>query len=292
MLCRSIIPILFSVAANGRKDFLADAQGKLLEKAEVEDCSRSDNNQQSTSLTNADLVIEQRPKTAESESTAMAPDAPAADELLLYVRTFGGTVEAVELPSFATVADLRRALLAGQNTRGVLSFKGAEMVDRDALLSDLGVGPEAVVDVGPRTVVRVSILDKGYFSSESWCRWSKEKFDIPVDDFDDFVSALRLKILEKIQNASAGLDADLVSLLRKDELWLVPVDPQTGQQYTRDGLLRLESSWNVAIPKNRMGGIDWYTIYRTLSGESINVPGMSVGEPNVFFRIWKSVDTM
>lgn len=256
--------------------------------AKAQDSACSEGNKETTcsSKMKSDPVFEQQPTEESSELTAMAPDTPAAKGLPLYVRwTFEGSVEEIELSPSATVADLMMASMAGQHASGVLSFQGAEMVDRDALLCDLGVCPETVVDFGPRTVVRVSILNMGYFTRASW--WSQEMFDIPADDFDGFIAALRSKILEKVRIDSAGYDEERIppeflSSLEERHLELVPYDSTPLEGPPRSGkhtCLPLQSTWRLEIPALCD---NWKLIGDMYRGCCIEV----------FFQVWKSADSM
>lgn len=72
----------------------------------------------------------------------------ARDGLTLHLRTDTGATHAVEVDAGASVGDLERAAAAHLHGRGLM-FAGAPL-DRAALLADLGVGNEAVVDIAVR----------------------------------------------------------------------------------------------------------------------------------------------
>lgn len=83
----------------------------------------------------------------------------------MFVRRDGGACESVEVPSTATVGDLREKA----NARGsVMSFGGEELMNDDAPLADVGVSAEAVVSLRtlpPAPTIRIQ-LTRNWVSEE------------------------------------------------------------------------------------------------------------------------------
>ncbi len=85
----------------------------------------------------------------------------AAGEMQVFVKRDGRDPKCVEVQSDATVGDLR---VAANATRRVMSFGGVELWEDDSTLADIGVGAEAVVDIGPPTItltVTVKVFQEG-----------------------------------------------------------------------------------------------------------------------------------
>ena len=129
------------------------------------------------------------------ESFAMVP-CTGARGLPVYVRDSQGDTQMVDLSPSATVFDLRQvAAAAGQDTRGVLSYQGRDLVDDTESLSNLGIGPESLVHLGSiRTVQVTARWDRGMPGQDT--------FDVPAVDLDCFLAELRSKVGRKIEAAS------------------------------------------------------------------------------------------
>ena len=181
------------------------------------------------------------------ESSAMAP-CPSARGLPVYVRNSQGDTQMVELSPSATVFDLRQvAAAAGQDTRGVLSYQGRDLVDDTACLSNLGIGPESLVDLGSIRTVQVTV------------QWNKgmprqDTFDIPAVDLDGFLATLRSKVLEKMKagphtglRPNYGIPEWVIQRMDESAIRLEPEAEREGMSARDAGLSSLLSIFEVDI---------------------------------------------
>ena len=76
---------------------------------------------------------------------AVYDSSASSNGFMLYVRTVQGDTSSVELHSGATVGDLYSASAVAMGS--MLSFKGELLADPSALLADVGVSTESVVDL-------------------------------------------------------------------------------------------------------------------------------------------------
>eukprot|EP00756_Hemistasia_phaeocysticola_P052043 Hpha_TRINITY_DN27234_c0_g1::TRINITY_DN27234_c0_g1_i1::g.140730::m.140730 len=82
----------------------------------------------------------------------------------VFVRLDGGELQGVDVPVEGTVGDLRKAAGAGEHS--VLSYQGHDLMQNTETLADLGIGPEAVVEVATWSLADDQILVSGAGSPE------------------------------------------------------------------------------------------------------------------------------